>query len=211
MNKSGFVGAELIKIRGRLSEATSHGEKETPGQNPAQTQTVTPLPIPDSAVDKEWRKALEKRWDEFRNLKRDFTGRLTENLASLPEEIRLAKEHAEQLQGALEKFAHLLDQIEAIDDSSWNKENLSSELAAAIRRVEHIRLEYLRITSKLDALQRESYAAEGGGESRALIPEIYSISWKQGFKIGMAFAFPVIIAIIAGSLILAIAMFLALR
>ncbi|HBC87295.1 MAG TPA: hypothetical protein DCZ94_10095 [Lentisphaeria bacterium] len=210
MQKNGFVGAELIKIRGRLSEATSHGEREAAGQKPAQTHATVTVPPPETVIDREWRKALEKRWDEFRILKRDFTGRLTENLASLPEEIRLAKEHAEQLQSALEKFAHLLDQMETIDDSAWNKDNFSTELAVAMRRIEHIRLEYLRVTSKLDALQRESYAAEGG-ESSSLIPEICSISWRQGFKIGLSFLMPVIITIILGSFIVAIAMLLALR
>lgn len=211
MQKNGFVGAELIKMRSRLSEATSHGEKEAAREKPAQPQPVHVYPPPEAAMDKEWKKAIERRWDEFRMIKRDFTGKLTESLAALPEEIRLAKDYAEQLQRALEKFAHLLDEIEMLDDSKWNKDNLSSELASAIRRVEHIRLEYLRITSKLKAVQRESSAAEGADSGRSFIPEICSVSWKQGFKIGLVFFMPLIIVLALSTLVLAIAMFFALR
>ena len=214
MQKNGFVGTELIKIRSRLSEATSHGEQEAAGQKPAQqapSHPVVPPPHQDTVVDKEWRKALERRWDEFRTGKRDFTGRLAESLSALPEEIRLAKEHAEQLQRAMEKYAHLLDEIESIDDSKWNKENFASELSTSMRRVEHIRLEYLRMTSKLQAIQRESNAAEGRESGGPVIPEIYSVSWKQGFKIGLAFMMPLIITIAVAALVIAIAMLLAMR
>ncbi|HCE43775.1 MAG TPA: hypothetical protein DET40_09520 [Lentisphaeria bacterium] len=211
MQKNGFVGAELIKMRSRLSEATSHGEKEAVQDKSAQPKQPHVQPPPETIMDKEWKKATEKRWDEFRILKRDFTGRLTESLSALPEEIRLAKDHAEQLQRALEKFAHLLDEIESLDDSKWNKDSLSSELPSAIRRVEHIRLEYLRITSKLKAIQRESSAAEGSDSGRSFIPEICSVSWTQGFKIGLIFFMPIIIVLALSTLVLAIAMFFALR
>jgi len=211
MQKNGFVGAELIKIRSRLSEATSHGEKEAVQDKTAHPQPPQAYPSPQNAMDKEWKKAVERRWDEFRSIKRDFTGRLTESLAALPEEMRLAKDHAEQLQRALEKFAHLLDEIETIDDSKWNKDNLSSELSSSIRRVEHIRLEYLRITSKLKAIQRESSAAEGVDSGRSIIPEICSVSWRQGFKIGLVFFMPILIVLALSTLVLAIAMFFALR
>ncbi|MFZ2656444.1 MAG: hypothetical protein WAX69_16045 [Victivallales bacterium] len=219
MQKNGFVGAELIKIRSRISEATSHGEKEAvqektaaqPPHQPVRSQPVHSLPPQETVMDKEWKKAIDRRWDEFRMIKRDYTGKLTESLAALPEEIRLAKDHAEQLQRALEKFAHLLDEIETLDDSKWSKDNLSPELSSSIRRVEHIRLEYLRITSKLKALQRESSAAEGADSGRSFIPEICSVSWRQGFKIGLIFFMPIIIALALATFVLALAMFFALR
>jgi hypothetical protein len=211
MQKNGFVGLELIKIRSRLAEAKESGIKhlEKPESPPEKTEQPL-LTASDSSRDREWKKALDRRWDEFRVIKRDFTGRLTESLASLPEEIRIAKEQTAELQKALEKFASLLDEIENIDDTKWSKDNFSSELGFAIRKAENVRLEYLRITAKLKALHREGNAAEGDS-GRPLIPEMHSVSWAQGFRIGGIFFMPLIIGMLVSAVILAIAMFLALR
>ena len=213
MQKNGFVGLELIKISSRLAEAKDkesgikHLEKT---DSPEETAEQPLPPPPDSSRDREWKKALDRRWDEFRIIKRDFTGRITESLASLPEEIRIAKEQTDELQKALEKFASLLDQMESIDDTKWNRDNFSSELGVAIRKVENVRLEYLRITAKLQALQREGNAAEGDS-GRTLIPEIHSVSWAQGFRIGTVFFMPLIIGMLVAAVILAISIFLAMR
>ena len=211
MQKNGFVGLELIKLRSRLAEAKDSGIKhlEKPDTPAEKTEQSLPTPL-DSSRDREWKKALDRRWDEFRVIKRDFTGRLTESLAALPEEIRIAKEQTDELQKALEKFAALLDEIENIDDTKWSKDNFSSELGFAIRKAENVRLEYLRITAKLQALHREGNAAEGDS-SRTLIPEINSISWAQGFRIGVVFFTPLIIGMLASAVILAISIFLAMR
>lgn len=213
MQKNGFVGLELIKIRSRLSEAKEKDlsvKQPERADSPVEKEEKT-LPLPsDSSNDREWRKALDRRWDEFRAIKRDFTGRITESLASLPEEIRIAKEQTEELQKALEKFASLLDEIERIDDTRWNRDNFSSELGAAIRKAENVRLEYLRISAKLQALHREGNAAEGDS-GRNLIPEINSVSWLQGFRIGGVFFMPLIIGMLVSALILAISIFLSMR
>jgi hypothetical protein len=211
MQKNGFVGLELIKIRNRLSEAKDSGMRHPESAEPILEKTEGSLPPPpDSSKDREWKKALERRWDEFRTIKRDFTGRITESLSSIPEEMRIARKQSEELQKALEKFASLLDELENIDDTKWSKDNFSSELGFAIRKVENVRLEYLRITAKTRALQREGTAAEGD-PARNLIPEIHSVSWAQGFRIGGVFFMPLIIGMLVSAMILAISIFLALR
>ena len=212
MQKNGFVGLELIKIRNRLLESKNSGAKHPQKEDsPTEKTEMLSPPTPDTSRDREWKKALERRWDEFRVIKRDFTGRITESLASLPEEIRIAKEKTGEFQKALENFASLLDEIETIDDTKWNRDNFSSELGFAIRKVENVRLEYLRITAKLQALQREGNAAEGNVSGRTLIPEIHSVSWAQGFRIGVVFLTPLIVGMLISALILAISIFLALR
>lgn len=212
MQKNGFIGFELIKIGKRLSETKDSGIKHLEKLDSPAEKIGEPLPLPsDSSKDREWKKALDRRWDEFRIIKRDFTGRITESLASLPEEIRIAKDQTAELQKALEKFASLLDEIENIDDTKWNRDNFPSELGFAIRKVENVRLEYLRITAKLQALKREGNAAEGGNSGRSLIPEINSVSWAQGFRIGVIFFTPLIIGMLVSTVILAVSIFLALR
>ncbi len=211
MQKNGFVGLELIKMRNRLSEAKDSGIKYPDITDSSMEKTGETLPLPpDPSRDREWKKALDRRWDEFRVIKRDFTGRITESLASLPEEIRIAKDQTAELQKALEKFASLLDDMGNIDDTKWNRDNFPSELGSAIKKVENVRLEYLRINARLQALQREGNAAEGDS-GRTLIPEIHSVSWAQGFRIGVVFSTPMIIGMIVSALIIAISIFLALR
>jgi hypothetical protein len=212
-----FIDGNLVKIRGRLNTPT--GEYPVPEEAPAASADVpaavaAPEPRPaDLAYERERRQALGRRADEFRALRRDVLARLTEKLAAIPEEIRIEEERMAELREALGKFAALMDRLEAIDDSGWIADrDFGAALGAAMRQVEGARLEHMRINAKLAALQRESAAADNSGRSLAgLLPEFNSLSWRQGFRIGLCLGFPVILGVIAGALIVALTFILLWR
>lgn len=212
--KNGFVSSGLIKIRDRFSDSKHSGEeplKDEKNQSGIENSLHDEIPQkPEKESDREWRKSLQRRWDEFRLLKKDMTGKLSEILASVPEEIRIEEQRINELREALEKYASLLDSINTIDDSKWNSDNFSSDLGVAMKKLENARLEHIRLSAKLAVLQRESNAAESSS-NLSFLPELNSLSLGQAFRLGMRFSLPLIFALILLAIILSAAIFLSLR
>jgi hypothetical protein len=213
-----FIDGNLVKIRGHLNTQTGEypAAEEPPSVPPGAAGPAAgaePRPAVDPAWARERRQALARRADEFRALRRDVSARLVEKLAAIPEEIRIEEERMAELRDALGKFAALLDRLEAVDDSSWNQDcDFGAALGVAMRQAEGARLEHMRINAKLAALQRESAAADNSGRSlAALLPEFSSLSWRQGFRLGLCLGLPVILGVIAGALIVAITFILLWR
>lgn len=211
--KNGFVSSGLIKIRDRFSDSKHSGEellKDEQNQHGVESSLHDVPQKPEKESDRERRKSLQRRWDEFRLLKKDMTGKLSEILASVPEEIRIEEQRIDELRESLEKYASLLDSINTIDDSKWDSDNFSSDLGASMKKLENARLEHIRLSAKLAVLQRESNAAESSS-GLSFLPELNSISLGQAFKLGMQFSLPLIFALILLAIILSTAIFLSLR
>jgi DNA repair ATPase RecN len=232
--KQGFVDHSLIKIKDRLSEASTaksapKNEKDALQQQEAGigaphlvSATPPPPPLPSggtktafaSAVRDETVAALSKRKEEFRLLKRDISEKFAEKLSSFPEDIRVTERRIEELKSATEKFATLIDELKGIDEHCWDENTPHSEIGRACRKAENARLEFIRVCARLSALQRESSAAEemdsgrGGG---SIVHELSSMSFKQGLKMGFLLSLPLVAAILAGAVILAIGYIIALK
>jgi hypothetical protein len=158
--------------------------------------------------DKEWKKAVFRRWDEFKILKRDVSSRLNEILASVPEEIRNSETKIRELKKSAEKLQKILEEIDQIDDSAWDRFNLSSELAYAMRKLENARMECLLFSSRFSDRRMQDAAARPASDS--FIHEILSISFGQAFRLGAAFFLPLIITIFAAALLLAVMNYISL-
>ncbi len=234
-NKQGFVDHSLIKIKDRLSEASTarsapKDEKDALQQQEAGTgaphlvsATPTPTPPPPSggtrtafapAIRDETVAALSKRKEEFRLLKRDISEKFAEKLSSFPEDIRVTERRLEELKSATEKFATLIDELKGIDEHCWDENTPHSEVGRACRKAENARLEFIRVCARLSALQRESTAAEEpgqGGGGTSIVHELSSMSFKQGLKMGFLLSLPLVAAILAGAFILAIGYIIALK
>jgi len=212
-----FIDRNLVQIRGRLAPAPGETPAaEAPGAAPAASPGPAPetRPAVDPAWERERRQSLLKRADEFRALRRDVAARLAEKMAAIPEEIRIEEERMAELREAMGKFASLLDRLEAIDDHGWSRDaDFGPDLGAAMRQAEGARLEYLRINAKLAALQRESAAAENAGRpgGGSFVPELDSLTWAQGFRLGLVLGLPVILGAILAALIVAITFILLWR
>lgn len=234
--KQGFVDHNLIKIKDKLAEvsgAKNQNEEELQPKNEkdfhnqqiqnSSKANLVQLQTPKIAggsktaispvLKDETRAALEKRKEEFRLLKRDICEKLSEKLSSFPEDIRITERKLEELKNAIEKFASLIDELKTVDEHSWDENTLHTEIGRACRKAENARLEYIRICSRLAALQRESSAAEESTTSKGASPlhELCSMSLKQGLKIGFSIFLPLICALIIASIIIAIAYILALK
>lgn len=209
MLKDDFVDSKLIKIRDRLA-GVSEDKKQDDGKTVFSKDSSEMSGYHESKKNKEWTTALLRRWDEFRLTRKDVTGRLSEKIASIPEEIKISENYVKELRDALEKFAGMLDGLEAIDDSKWDKNNFASDLGIAMKKLENTRLELLRLSAKLAALQRESNAVEADSGKPFLL-ELTSLSLSQGFRLGIIFLLPLIVGLLAAAFILAIAILVSLR
>lgn len=203
-----FIDNSLVRIRSRLNTPSALPLSEAHlAVSPAAPEPVAPAAPVDGAWEREQRQALQRRIDEFRALRRDVAARLTERVAAIPEELRIEGERLEELRHALDKYSALLDQLESIDDNRWARErDCGPAVGTAMRQVEGARLEYLRISAKLAALQRESAAAESPARTgfSSLMPELSSLSWAQGFRLGLCLGLPVIIGVMISALMVAL-------
>jgi hypothetical protein len=232
VGKSGFVDSNLIKIKDKLATTSLNieGERKKMPSETSSEQTSSELrqkfsqaptviaaqqifhpPLPSPAKN-ELRLMIEKRKNEFKLLKRDVSEKLCEKISSISEDIKITSRRGDELKNAAEKFASILDEIKNMDESLWNDDTPQSEIGRACKTVENARLEYIRINARLSTLQRESTAAEMDTKSNpSIIPELASLSLKQGFRIGLFICLPLIIIILFSAIIICAAYLLALR
>ena len=208
-SRNGFISSSLIRIKDKLPDG---GERDVPDfSGEAEAASSASSRRGDGEFyQKEHRKALQKRVEEFRLLKKDLAGKITEKLASIPEDIRISETRISELRLAVEKYASLLDTIQSLDESSWHDDNLSLEIGRSMKKAENTRLEFIRISSKISALQRESEAAENSAQT-SFMPEIRSLTFVQMMKFGLFVSIPMILTLIAASFIIGFFMYVTFR
>ena len=215
MSKDKFVDSNLVKIRDRLSETVAEDKEiATPAQDQSgNSVSSNPKNIRETTVanERDWKKAVFRRWDEFKNTKKDIVTRLAERIAAIPREICDLDSHAAELKAASDKYKRLLEEVDTLDDSDWNRHNFTSELAAGMKKLENVRIEFMMLSSKSSSKQTPATLIEKSGYSDSFIHELNSLSFKQCFRIGFAFFMPLILGIILATLIWGIFYYISLH
>jgi DNA repair exonuclease SbcCD ATPase subunit len=202
-----FISDGLVHVRDRLKTYADEQNKlkSHPSESAVETEAKSQPEPQQSSNGKQLKKALQKRSDEFAKSRRDLTARLTENLAALEEEARqydLFASESEKLQDTIKK---LLDELEEIAQNSCDLEEDSAKLGETCRKVEHIRLEFIRQQARFSKLTGESGKGSAAQQQSSLLPDLQSLSIGQWFKIGFSIFMPIIIAILLGSLLIVLA------
>jgi len=203
MGKEKFVDNNLVNIRGRLMEETNEkaSSKEV---NTSKKDNSARSRGSSSIQDKEWKKAIFKRWDEYKALRRDVIIKINDTLMTIPDENALAEKKISELKQAGVKLRQVLSAIEELDDSGWDRHNLTSELTKAMRKVENARMDCILLSSKLSDKKVHSSPQSITPSANSIIHDIASLSFSQCFKVGLGLFFPLIIGIIVGSLIVSL-------
>jgi hypothetical protein len=211
MHKQDFVSGSLHKIKDKISESTPNKESD-PSENGAKqfvSETKTGL---KPLNDKNFKKALEKRRDEFMKVRRDVMGRLTQALAVIPDEMKSYELHIEESKSAENLFNKMLDELTALDDSGWDEENYSSELGDAMKKVEDMRLEFIRRSAKLDKLKKGAeVSSPQKGSSESSLIELTSLSFSQIFRMGFIFSLPLLFILLFAAALIAAAFYISMR
>ena len=158
-------------------------------------------------TEREWKKALFKRWDEYRALRRDVILKLNELISSIPENVKDSEKHILDLRSAENRLKTVLASIEELDDSQWNRQSFSKDLADAMRKVENARMDFMITNSKLSIGENKLQTTQtpvASNSNNSIIHELTSLSFKQAFRLGFAFFAPLIIGLMVAALIIAI-------
>jgi hypothetical protein len=216
MGKESFVDTSLVKIRGRLQSSsteanTSNSPEETISANKHPMREVN-IPTANSNAgivipDKEWKKALFARWDEYRAIRRDVLVRLRSRISQIPEDVRDHENAIVALKKAEKKLNSTLGELELIDDSHWNRSNFSNELGVAMKKVENARLECIMIEGGVNKVSSDTQLSSPVGIRRSegsFIHELASISFAQAVRLGFGLFFSLMATILLGAILLAL-------
>lgn len=213
MGQNKFVDRKLVNIREKLK--SEPGGNSTPVdkiiEEPRKHKQPHGAPASVNINDKEWKRALFSRWDEFKALRRDVLFKLKKMLEDLPENRKAAEEQIRMIADAEIRLTRMIADMEAIDDSTWDRHNLPSQLSAAMRKVENGRMEIMIISAKFADSKSVVPPANGAATPvSSFIHDLRSLTFKQSFKLGLGFFSPLIIGIICAAFILAIFNYLTL-
>ena len=145
---------------------------------------------------------LRAKQEQFETSRRDAKKTLSESLVRLDQERQQADRLIEQLEETRRLFRSRLDEVEAIDEQSWEDERLPEELNRAVVLLESIQDEYRKAIAKLAAIRPDTPAPSSSGRAAAAYPAMRAAGTaglpadlKGWLLAGAAFTAPLIAAL----------------
>ena len=205
-----YISDDLVSIRDRLGMGRQ-GAAEPPQPDPAASAQTKQQQAPISN-DREWKKAIFRRWDEFKNIRSDMSKRLAEGTASAPCDIARKESEIIALKHSAEQMAALMDELQSLDDSSWNRHNFTSELASSMKKLDNIRIRYAMLSAKVNDARQQGTSSPSRPEGYSgIIHELNSLTAPQLFRLGFAFFMPLAIAMFISVFIWGVIYYISLR
>jgi len=145
-----------------------------------------------------------RRQVELTTGREEMVQHLTRGLGLLDEAAVAARRDAEQMSKTLAELRDALSKIQAINEESWSKENLSVELTRALTVIENARLEWNGARLKFPVLSGSAptEAPAIPGVDNSLPKMLQQQSWSQLCKLGLALTWPLALGAIAIVLVL---------
>ncbi len=182
MGRSDYISDSLVNIRDRLKNY-SDGARSLPGNDASDPGA----------------QAVRGRAAEALNLRRDLGNRFTNELRDVDAQLEELTRYGEFLRTKIAELDALADGPSAEDVAT---------VGEYFRRVEHIRLEFLRDQAKQSQYGTSApakTAADGGTPAAFGMAELLSMTRRQWWRIGLGLFAPVIAAIGIGALVIALA------
>ncbi len=149
--------------------------------------------------------ALLRRYEDFLKSRRDLVTRLNQTLIQMQTEYELISARADVINNAFQDLQNRLDQLEKALPADAPLPEKQSELAAKCNQLEVIRLESIRSITKYQTSPWSLTAAPQNVPNTQHGIDFASFSFWFLFKKGLALFLPVILAIIAAGLLVALA------
>ncbi len=155
------------------------------------------------------RSALEesrRRRAEFQNGREEMLHHLTRGSALLEESVFSARRDAEQMSKTLADLRDMLSKVETLREDSWTQENWNVELTRALTTLENARMEWNSARLKWTVLDGalKMPAPEEKKNEIGLLVNFQGKNFVELCKLGLALTWPVAVAALLGSAILAI-------
>jgi hypothetical protein len=150
-----------------------------------------------------------RRQAELTRGRQEMEQHLTRGVGLLEEAEFATRRQAEQMTKALTDLREALAKVQSINEESWKKENLNTELTRALTILENARMEWNTARLKFDVLNPESAAslpASASGSAPAPGETLESFLHRKSYgelcKLGFALTWPVAVAALAIFLVL---------
>lgn len=199
-NKRSSVMDNLYKIGDKIAEASAvkeNGGTDAAPSAPAARSNVSVSGYSNPTLNK----ALLRRYDDLLRTKRDLVGRLVAECETLRQNQETARTRMELTDSILKQMEEYLDTVQKAD-SDFNPED-QSRLANECRKIENIRIEVIRLQSRMKNL----FSASGGTESNSgssadILMELESLTLSQLFRFGWSIFLPLILAAVVSALLI---------
>jgi chromosome segregation ATPase len=189
--------------------ATPDDGRRAPTREQVETQVgdlhnkLTELKRAQADLERE-RAALEetrRRQQEFSTGRDEMLHQLTRGIGILEEAEFAARRDAEQLAKSLDELRAALTKVQSINDQTWTKEDFQIELTRGLTTIENARMEFNSARLKWPILSTEALAkAEDSVEKKPAT--LAEKTFAELFFMGLAFTAPLLIGILALSIVL---------
>ncbi|HEY2330156.1 MAG TPA: hypothetical protein VGI63_10140 [Verrucomicrobiae bacterium] len=139
---------------------------------------------------------LRRRQGEFHTGREEIIQNLTRGLGLLEEAEFAARRDAEQMVETVGDFRAALAKVQAINDTTWTKENFQVELTRALTTIENARMEWNSARLKIAALAGETKNAAAPLDKNSPAAAALSLAelpFGQLCKIGLAMTWPLLL------------------
>jgi hypothetical protein len=147
-----------------------------------------------------------RRQIEFQTGRQETIQNLTRGVGLLEEAEFAARRDAEQMAKSLADMRTALAKVETTNETAWTKESFPVELTRALTIIENARMEWNAARLKFPVLSGASKAepAEPLERRDSSNPPLAGQSFGQLCKLGLAFTWPLLIALIGIGILLAV-------
>jgi hypothetical protein len=136
-----------------------------------------------------------RRQAEFQTGRAEMLQHLARGLILLEKAEFAARQDAEQMKLVLSEFRIATENLEAINEDSWNSDNLNTELSRSLACVENARMEWnaARLRFPLLSGKTPESVEAGAAKQAAVAPMLQSMSLGQLCKLGLALTWPLVL------------------
>jgi hypothetical protein len=147
-----------------------------------------------------------RRRIEYQTGREEMLNHLTRGIELLKEAEFNTKRDAEQMAKSLADMRDAVAKVEALHEESWTQENWNTELTRALTTLENARMEWNSARIKWPVLDGALAPAPPAGKSAASSP-LADKTFTELCKLGLALSWPVAVATLIGTGIIAIILF----
>jgi hypothetical protein len=137
-----------------------------------------------------------RRQMEFTTGREELIRDLSRGIQLLEEKELATRRDAEQMAQSLRELKEDLAKLQAVQESSWTRENLSTELSRALGLADHARMEWNTARLKFPVLTAPSEAGPAARPAAEAKPAalLAGLSLAQIVRLGLALTWPVALA-----------------
>lgn len=140
---------------------------------------------------------MRERIAEFETGKREMLEKMAQSIISLEKQEVKATTFASLLGSTREHFKELRDELQTLDESSWDEEDFREELGKALTTVDNARMDFNKSMAQIESASGEQTGGKKGYEHVAFnepsVAPVEEKSFGDWLKVGFAVSLPLLV------------------